>query len=833
MKLKKIGVIIAGAMIIIATFTCAVASETMDIDRSFFIDERTGRNNCLVIVGADAAAADVVSTSMISAQIGSMAYYTEVIEQSYNAGTTYAATKTPGSESFEEKMPNYKNGGNADVFFDDFRDVSIDPASLVVLPYSCSSNYISLDEFGIDVTEPLWDYDVAIKLSDRRYSYEIVTIDFSPKGPSCIDTLLDACNQKDLKIVAPIDDPLDDMLNYSGLGGMLDKCQTYPNIYPRHYWGMPSNHLNWPSQMNDLCCDPIGGISYRAIVDGKLPFTTAKYWDAIICPEGETYNVCCPNIPVPVRLFCNTCPVHFLGEAYDAISFGTDANGYDYMLYGTPEWYIGEIFYPGEAKEYANGWTLVIDDVGVYENSAYITIIGPNGTKNQHILVSNARTSQFPSEGEGDFVIGTNEPNEKNDAIAYIQNTFDIYSLCGAKTGETLTVEPCYEGGNPEGEVVFAVKYSNMMIGASGKYTVKCHVYTLTGCGALREQLYPGICDAKDGAAVRVGGLEWYFDIVPGDDIDVNDLDNDISLWENGNPNFDAADSLTIYDPVTNTPLCVPYLELWLATPVERTASCDGVVLKVALDYCSGKNFFTIGVLDECPCDYKIDGEIKRYVTAPKPPETVTYHIDIDPEKLVKLDDEITPNLMEEYNLILVGGPAANTIVKKLVEYKYTSEEKWATSEGEMELLKDVYATGKDILIVAGKDRGGTNLAACNLVEMLLEAPISGTCIKIDSVNYNDGSSLNDEYVAFKNEGALAVDMAGWKVINKKGNTFVFPKGFTIGPNSKITLHSGYGTDTSTDLYWKFATEIWDDAGDQVFLIDSKNILIASFLYNR
>ncbi|MHC1609876.1 MAG: S-layer protein [Candidatus Methanofastidiosia archaeon] len=831
MKLKKIGAIIAGAIIIVATFTFAVASETMDVDRSFFIDEKTGRNNCLVIVGADAAAADVVSASMISAQIGSMAYYTKVIEHSYNAGT-----KTPGSESFEEKMPNYKNGGNADVFFDDFRDVLISPASSVVLPYSCSSSYISLDEFGIDVTGPLWDYDVAIKLSDRRYSYEIVTIDFSPKGPGCIGAPLDAaltcCGQKDLKIVAPTNDPQDDMLNYSDLGGMLDKCQTYPNIYPRHYWGMPSNHLNWPSQMNDLCCDPIGGISYRTIVDGKLPFTTAKYWDAIICPEGKTYNVCCQNTPVPVRLFCNTCPVYFFGEVYDAISFGTDANGYDYMLYGTPEWHIGEIFYSGEAKEYANGWTLVIDDLGVYENSANITIISPDGTKYQHIMVSNARTSQFPSEGEGDFVIGTNEPNEKNDAIAYIQNTFDIYSLCGAKTGKTLTVEPYYEEENADGEVVFAVKCSSMMIGASGKYIVKCHVYTLAGCGALKEQLYPGICGAKDGPAVRAGDLEWYFDIVPGDDIDVNDLDNAISLWENGNPNFDAADSLTIYDSGTNTPLCVPCLELWLETPVERTASCNGTALKVALDYCSGENFFTIEVLDEFPHDYRIDGEIKRYIVVPKPPETAICHMDIDPEKLVKLDYEITPKLIEEHNLILIGGPAANTIVKTLVGSKYTSDEKWATSGGEMELLKDVYATGKDILIVAGKDREGTHLAACNLVEMLLEAPISGTCIKIDSVNYNDGSSLNDEYVAFKNEGALAVDMAGWKVINKKGHTFVFPKGFDIGPDSKITLHSGYGTNTSTDLYWKSATDIWDNAGDQVLLIDSKNILVASFLYN-
>ena len=70
-----------------------------------------------------------------------------------------------------------------------------------------------------------------------------------------------------------------------------------------------------------------------------------------------------------------------------------------------------------------------------------------------------------------------------------------------------------------------------------------------------------------------------------------------------------------------------------------------------------------------------------------------------------------------ECNLILVGGPVANHIVKQLVDEGLSNVD-WYTSPGEWELIHNPY-NGCDILIVAGMDRDATRTAALNLIEKL------------------------------------------------------------------------------------------------------------------
>ena len=70
-------------------------------------------------------------------------------------------------------------------------------------------------------------------------------------------------------------------------------------------------------------------------------------------------------------------------------------------------------------------------------------------------------------------------------------------------------------------------------------------------------------------------------------------------------------------------------------------------------------------------------------------------------------------------NLILVGGPVANTIVSELVDLGETTMEMWETSEGDVVLIEDVYSIGHDVLIVAGADRDKTESAAVDLIDSL------------------------------------------------------------------------------------------------------------------
>ena len=788
MKLKRVGAVLAGAALLGATLAGAAAGADMDApDRGFFIDETTGLNNCLIVVGSDAAAADVVSAAFVSAKIGSMAYYEEITENWTMPGVTYTE---------EEDVDNYGGYDDGDGDFDDYRfynftwapylgidawngflpDVAamlmttrLGPISWVVLPYTCEFDGIA----------PWWDYDVYVDawtdfgvydnfLVDTGCSYEAITVDFSVRDVECTAEMCigcsAACDQRGLYEyngptlggddvfsgdIFTFDEMKTVIEEYSAIRGTfspyetLAECQTYPNVYPRQYWGSP----NW--ELED--CDPIGGIQYRTIVDGIYDVKDPVVWNAIVSTAtaftSEAYNVCDEVEPEPVDLHCDYCEVFFLGKTYNALKFGTDDNGYDYMYYGTPEWFIEEKLAVGESKEYNNGWTLTINDLGIYENKVYSTITNPSGATYDYVTVIDTYTSQVPSNGEGD------SDNWENQTIAFTQDTFEVFTLCGDQPDGTIELD--------EAEVVFAVKFVKTLIGAAGNYIVEYHAYDLKDYGVLKEQIYPGPCETDIEPAIKVGDLEWYFDIIPNDEIqfidgDQVDLDNEFALWEEGNPNYDAADMLTIYNPLTDTwglldddgnlldscrmyelvdgtkyydsqdelwygdfdPICAPILELWLATPVELAGLCDEE-LNIALNDCDGNNYFTLNVSDEIHTDYVIDGEIEVYRKVKGEDTVVKKYVTIDPDALVKLDENITAAMKQEYNLVLIGGPVANAIVQELVDLEYTTFEKWDTSAGEWEIIEDVFGFGKDVLIVAGMDRDATSAAALDLIAEL------------------------------------------------------------------------------------------------------------------
>jgi len=726
MKMKKVGAILAGAALLGATFAAAVSAADMDVpDRDFFIDTTNGLNNCLIVVGSGAAAADVVSAAYVAAQIGSMAYYENVQENWAMPGVVYDDETDP--------VPNYIANGWTDGNFQDFTDVFTWADSWSVLPYACDDISNPLTEWGVpDPSAPWWDYDVyidaATSMADDNFlvstdcSFEAITVDFSLRDMECTADLcvgcMAACDQN-LPLIQREGQP-------QGLSDFdLLECQSYPNVYPRHYWGTPEVYADnqAPDDVVEFC-DPTGGIQYRTIVHDIYDIhLDSVWWTAIVGPDSEAYMVCDPHAPQSVELYCTTCDVYFLGKHYDAISFETDANGYDYMFYGTPQWYVEEKLAAGESKSYGD-WTLTVNDLNIYENKIHSTITTPEGDSYTYISVINTYTSNVPSNGDGDTAWYEAGANEENDTIAFIADTFDVYNLCGEPDGEIELVSTCGETHESlySGEVLFAVKYIKSFIGAAGNYVVEYHAYNLEDYGVLKEQIYPGPCDTPIEPAIKVGDLEWYFDIFPADEVDSLDLDNDVALYAEGNPNYDVADKVRIYDATGQNagfPICVPILELWLATPVELAGLCDDE-MTIALNDCDGANYFTMVVTDLDHTDYIIDGTIDFYRKVALEPTVTKVYKEIDPESLVKLDETINAAMKNTYNIVLIGGPVANALVQELVDLGKTTFEQWenATS-GDLELIEDAYAVGKDVLIVAGSDRDATAAAALALIAEL------------------------------------------------------------------------------------------------------------------
>ncbi|WP_227132957.1 lamin tail domain-containing protein [Halorubellus salinus] len=94
-----------------------------------------------------------------------------------------------------------------------------------------------------------------------------------------------------------------------------------------------------------------------------------------------------------------------------------------------------------------------------------------------------------------------------------------------------------------------------------------------------------------------------------------------------------------------------------------------------------------------------------------------------------------------------------------------------------------------------------------------------------------DGATLNDEYVVVENGSTSAVDTTGWSLSDAAGYTYEFPDGFTLDASASVTIHTGKGTDTSTDLYWGYESAVWNNAGDTATLTDDAGNTVDTYSY--
>ncbi|ERH12259.1 MAG: micrococcal nuclease [halophilic archaeon J07HB67] len=107
--------------------------------------------------------------------------------------------------------------------------------------------------------------------------------------------------------------------------------------------------------------------------------------------------------------------------------------------------------------------------------------------------------------------------------------------------------------------------------------------------------------------------------------------------------------------------------------------------------------------------------------------------------------------------------------------------------------------------------------------------------IAVQSVNADaagdEYSNLNDEYVVFENPASAGIDLTGYAVEDAAGNRYEFPSGFTLAGGATVTLRSGTGTDTDTELYWGGGSPVWNNSGDTVLVFDDTGSQVVSYSY--
>ena len=65
---------------------------------------------------------------------------------------------------------------------------------------------------------------------------------------------------------------------------------------------------------------------------------------------------------------------------------------------------------------------------------------------------------------------------------------------------------------------------------------------------------------------------------------------------------------------------------------------------------------------------------------------------------------------------------------------------------------------------------------------------------------------------------------------DEAGTQYVVPKGFVLGAGGRVTLYTGDGTDTDTELYWGGDAAVRNNDGDTVYVrTDEGRRVVAEF----
>lgn len=82
----------------------------------------------------------------------------------------------------------------------------------------------------------------------------------------------------------------------------------------------------------------------------------------------------------------------------------------------------------------------------------------------------------------------------------------------------------------------------------------------------------------------------------------------------------------------------------------------------------------------------------------------------------------------------------------------------------------------------------------------------------------NDHENLNEEYIELTNEGNSLVDMTGWMLSDEANHVYHFPSDFTLESGDSVTIYTGSGSDSSTELSWGSGTAVWNNTGDTIIV---------------
>ncbi len=108
-----------------------------------------------------------------------------------------------------------------------------------------------------------------------------------------------------------------------------------------------------------------------------------------------------------------------------------------------------------------------------------------------------------------------------------------------------------------------------------------------------------------------------------------------------------------------------------------------------------------------------------------------------------------------------------------------------------------------------------------------LPAPTPSGPPRVEIAGVLGAGDLARETVRLRNRGGV-VSLEGWTLSDVGGDRYTFPR-LVLFPGEEVTLHSGPGISTPTDLYWNRAAPAWQ-SGELLTLRDAEGSIVDTYV---
>jgi Lamin Tail Domain len=129
-------------------------------------------------------------------------------------------------------------------------------------------------------------------------------------------------------------------------------------------------------------------------------------------------------------------------------------------------------------------------------------------------------------------------------------------------------------------------------------------------------------------------------------------------------------------------------------------------------------------------------------------------------------------------------------------------------------------------------------MALVGLVTVPLTAAQASSRIVIHEIYYNSpgrdtGSnwSLNHEWVQLHNRTDHRITLTHWTLRDRQGHVYKFGT-YRLKAHGYVKIHTGKGTNTQTNRYWRRSWYVWNNTGDRATLKNANGNVVDRCTYD-